>query len=295
MCWWWLLMTMQKFSFTPFLGCCPEIFVFKLEDRIHITSTESKMCLGFLYLSQGDDSLTQLTTYLTTQDVGLRGLCAMLRHFAGQVPLKNCMKICEQRDLHCHPFPFYLWRFDPPKSWTPCRNKLMKCLSLRVHLLDHLANISPFRKGRDAEQSGPKIVDAHPSKWPQKGQKLNCWCSITGGDGFFESYAILCKVELVMVVYVASHAARWYRTEDLLGPYLCSGHCRMTCRWGSINIIITRGISFTRWIHSRNIQPNLFWFFTRFQLCLIISYTFSTQQSCEGAYCFQSSTFAQYS
>ena len=47
MCWWWLLMTMQKFSFTPFLGCCPEIFVFKLEDRIHITSTESKMCLGF--------------------------------------------------------------------------------------------------------------------------------------------------------------------------------------------------------------------------------------------------------
>lgn len=95
-----------------------------------------------------------------------------------------------------------------------------------------------------------------------------------------------------MVVYVASHAARWYRTEDLLGPYLCSGHCRMTCRWGSINIIITRGISFTRWIHSRNIQPNLFWFFTRFQLCLIISYTFSTQQSCGGVYCFQSSAFA---
>lgn len=104
--------------------------------------------------------------------------------------IEKFMTFCTQRDLHCHPFPFYLWRFAPPKSWTPCRNKLMKCLSLRVHLLDHLANISPFRKGRDAEQSGPKIVGAHPSKWPQKGQKLNCWCSITGGDGFFESYCM---------------------------------------------------------------------------------------------------------
>ena len=95
-----------------------------------------------LYLSQGDDSLTQLTTFLTTQDVGLRGLCAMLRHFAGQVPWKIDEKLWAKRFALCtlSSFSFYLWRSGPPQSWTPCRNKLMKCLSLRVHLLDHLTS-----------------------------------------------------------------------------------------------------------------------------------------------------------
>lgn len=191
--------------------------------------------------------------------------------------IEKLMKICEQRDLHCHPFPFYLWRFAPPKSWTPCRNKLMKCLSLRVHLLDHLTS-RLFGKGVTRSSRVLRSLMLTQANGPKR-SKAQLLVQHQRGDGFIESYAILCKVELVMVVYVTSHPTRWYWSLSHDMSVREFWHCNYP--WHLLHTL-----------NPLPQHPNLFWFFTRFQLCLIISYTFSTQQSCEGAYCFQSSTFA---
>lgn len=127
----------------------------------------------------------------------------MLRHFAGQVPLKNWWKFVSKEICIV-----ILFLFCPPKSWTPCRNKLMKCLSLRVHLLDHLTS-RLFGKGVTRSSRVLRSLMLTQANGPKR-SKAQLLVQHQRGDGFIESYAILCKVELVMVVYVTSHTTRWY-------------------------------------------------------------------------------------
>ncbi len=173
-----LVMTIQKFSFTPF-WMLPGVFGFKLADRIHIT-TRSQRCaippngpfycyycsLGFYtypkeitpwfsffsWIETTNRYFSLPVTYLTTQDVGLRGLCAMLRHFAGQVPskiMKNHSFCLIQLELVSKEicivivFPFMCGGL--PESWILWKEVDEVSIIICVHLFDHLASWFSFQ------------------------------------------------------------------------------------------------------------------------------------------------------